>query len=179
MNAQRILPLGPEPCDGSAVKRFVVTAPVDTSLLCEINNSIYYIIAIAGCHNFRRKRIILPRLVECYAHVGTKCTYLLGKCWPVKSTFTFSRLGGVDIMGVSIRKNVDLEKYIDEVTTAQMTMVGNVMMVFVASLFLRPVQYWSTFRAKFENEGLSRSAYRIDPFLPILFQYCSSLRKWS
>ena len=44
---------------------------------------------------------------------------------------------------MSIHQNVDLDEYIDEVTTAQMTIVGNVMMVFVVSLFLRPIQYWS------------------------------------
>ena len=82
-------------------------------------------------------------------------------------------------MGVSIRPNVDQNECIDEVTTAQTTIVGNVMMVFVVSLFVRTVQYWSTLRAKFVNEGLSWSADRIDPFLPILFQYCSSLREWS
>jgi len=38
-------------------------------------------------------------------------------------------------MGVSICKNVDLEEYIDEVTTDQMTIVGKVMMVVVAFHF--------------------------------------------
>ena len=38
-------------------------------------------------------------------------------------------------MGVSIRKNVDLDEYIDEVTTAQTTIVGKIMMVVVAFHF--------------------------------------------
>ena len=59
------------------------------------------------------------------------------------------------LLGVSFLNYVDLDEYIHEVTTAQMTIV-DVMMVFVVSLFLRPIQYyWSTFRAKFESEGLS------------------------
>ena len=38
-------------------------------------------------------------------------------------------------MGVSIRPNVDLDEYIDEVTTAQTTIVGKIMMVVVAFHF--------------------------------------------
>ena len=78
---------------------------------------------------------------------------------------------------MSSRKNVDLEKYIDEVTTAGITIVGNEMIKFVVSLFLRPIKYWSTFRAKFENEGLRWSTDRIGPFVPVLLEFCLSLRK--
>ena len=83
-------------------------------------------------------------------------------------------------MGVSIRKNVDLEKCVDEVTTAQMTIVGNDDVFFVVSLLVpRTMQYWSTFRAKFDNEDLSWLADRMHPFVPNLFQTCLSLRGWS
>ncbi len=60
---------------------------------------------------------------------------------------------------MSIRKNVDFVKYFDEVTTAQITIVGIVMrfLLFGSTKVLRP----STLRAKFEDEGLTWLAGRI------------------
>jgi hypothetical protein len=61
---------------------------------------------------------------------------------------------------VSIRKNVEEEMHIDEVTTAQITIVvSSGDFCCYSSFFLRPVQ-WSTLRAKFENEGLRWLAER-------------------
>jgi hypothetical protein len=63
---------------------------------------------------------------------------------------------------VSIRKNVDLVKHVDEVTMAQITIVRIVMRFLLFRFVPRPMQQWSTVRAKFENKGLSWSADRVD-----------------
>jgi hypothetical protein len=74
---------------------------------------------------------------------------------------------------VSIRKNVDQEKRVDEVTTTQIIIVGNVMRFLITffcvdAAVVLPVR----FAPIFGNEGLSRLADRIDPFfVPVFLQF--------
>jgi hypothetical protein len=81
-------------------------------------------------------------------------------------------------VAVSIRKNGDLEKCVDEVATAQIAIVGNDDVVVVVSLVLRAMKHWSAFRAKFGNEDLSWLTDRMCPFVPDPdFENCRKLSK--
>ena len=75
---------------------------------------------------------------------------------------------------MSIRKDVDLEQYIDEVTMAQMTMVGNVMIFSLFHFFY--VGLFSTGLRFAPNLITTVWAGRRTELIHF-FQYCSSIAR--